>query len=378
MHDHYAEAVKKPDLIAIEPDLVCLRFEMMKVYSALGAVKHLLEAGLVKQGDTLVDSSSGIYAHALALACHRYDMKCHIVGSMTVDWTLRLQLEVLGATLEQMPASDSLRLDQNLRVQRIVEILRNHPSFHWMRQYHDDIHYYGYREIAELIDRELPGRRLAIVGGVGTGASTGAIASYLREAGRDVTLVGVQPFGSVTFGGEHVSDPDMIIAGIGSSIRFENVRHELYDRIHWVSFDYARFAAVDLLRSTGVFAGLSSGASYLTALWERRTSDSRIYVFIAADTGHRYVPTVFSRHFEAHDIDDMWPREISSLDALARPWSAMTWSRRKAKKPPAACAEDGQSTPRADVAGGERRGQHHPQGKVQPERGNHVPTTKRG
>ena len=352
MHDHYAEAVKKPDLITIEPGLVCLRFEMMKLYSALGAVKHLLETGLIKRGDTLVDSSSGIYAHALALACHRYDMKCHIVGSMTVDWTLRLQLEVLGATLEQMPASDSLRLDQEMRVHRIVEILRNNPSFHWMRQYHDDIHYLGYREVAELIEREVPDRRLAIVGGVGTGASTGAITSYLREAGRDVTLVGVQPFGSVTFGGGHVSDPDMIIAGIGSAIRFENVRHELYDRIHWVSFDYAKSGAVHLLRSTGVFAGLSSGASYLTALWECRRNDSRIYVFIAADTGHRYVPAAFNRRFEVRDIDTMRPKEISSLDALARPWSAMAWSRRKVQEQPRACAQDEQSTPRAGVAGG--------------------------
>ncbi len=349
MHDHYAEAVKEPDLIAIEPDLFCLRFELMKLYSALEAVKQLLEAGLVKEGDTLVDSSSGIYAHALALACHRYHMKCHIVGSMTVDWTLRLQLEVLGATLEQMPASDSLRLDQNLRVARIVELLRDNPSFHWMRQYHDAIHYLGYREVGELIDREFPGRRLAIVGGVGTGASTGAIASYLREAGRDVTLVGVQPFGSVTFGGEHVGDPDMIIAGIGSSIQFENVRHELYDRIHWVSFDYARSGAIHLLRSTGVFAGLSSGASYLTALWERRMDDSRINVFNAADTGHRYVSTAFSRHSEARDIDTMRPREINSSDALARPGSAMTWSRRTADERPAACAENYQSTPRAGV-----------------------------
>jgi cysteine synthase len=334
MHNHYTEAVKTPDLIAISPKLICLRFEMMKVYSALEAVKYLLEAGLIKRGDTLIDSSSGIYAHALALACHRYDIKCYIVGSMTVDWTLRMQLEVLGATLEQVPASESLRLDQEMRVRRIAEILRDNPSFHWMRQYHDRIHYLGYRTVAELIDRELPGRPLAIVGGVGTGASTGAIVSYLREAGRDVTLVGVQPFGSVTFGGEHVPDPEMIIAGIGSSIRFDNVRHQLYDRIHWVSFDYARSGVVHLLRSTGVFAGLSSGASYLSALWESRTDDSRIYVFITADTGHRYVSTAFSRDFNARDIDTMWPKEISSLDALAGPWSAMTWSRRQADEQP--------------------------------------------
>lgn len=325
MHTHIAEAIKKPDLISLQPDLVCLRFETMKIYSALGAVRHLLESGAVKPGDTLIDSSSGIYAQALALACHRYGMKCHIVGSTTVDRTLRTQLEILGVTLEQVQPSKNLRLDQELRVRRIAEILKENPSYHWMRQYHDDIHYYGYRDVAETIAREVPEGPLALVGGVGSGASTGAIATYLREAGRDVSLVGVQPFGSVTFGSEHVSDPDMIIAGIGSAIEFRNVRHGLYDRIHWINFESALSGAVELLRTSGIFAGLSTGAAYLTTLWERRRDDSRTYVFIAADTGHRYVESAYDKHAEAQDVDTLKPHEISSLDELRHPWSTTSW-----------------------------------------------------
>ncbi|WP_020669474.1 pyridoxal-phosphate dependent enzyme [Amycolatopsis nigrescens] len=328
MHEHYAEAVKVPDPIELAPDLVCLRFETMKIYSALGAVQRLLDSGRVAPGDTLIDSSSGIYAHALALACHRYGMRCHIVGSTTIDLGLRVQLEILGATLEQVEPSNDLRLDQNLRVARIAEILRENPSYYWMRQYHDDIHYDGYREVAELIDRDLPGAPLSIVGAVGTGASTGSLASHLRAAGRDVRLIGVQPFGSVTFGAEHVADPEMIIAGIGSSIEFRNVRHELYDRIHWISFDHATSGAVALLRSTGVFAGLSAGASYLAACWERGRADGRRYVFIAPDTGHRYVDSAFARHAEVRAADELRPKEIGSLSELSYPWSAMNWARR--------------------------------------------------
>ncbi|WP_030778484.1 pyridoxal-phosphate dependent enzyme [Streptomyces sp. NRRL S-920] len=325
MHAHIAEAVKKPDLISLEPDLACLRFETMKIYSALGAVRHLLETGAVEPGGTLIDSSSGIYAQALALACHRYGMKCHIVGSTTVDRSTRVQLEILGATLEQVAPSKNLRLDQELRVRRIAEILAANPSYHWMRQYHDAIHYYGYREVAESIDKDVPAGPLTLLGGVGSGASTGALGTYLREAGRDVTLIGVQPFGSVTFGSEHVADPDMIIAGIGSAIAFQNVRHELYDRVHWVNFEHAVSGAVSLLRTSGIFAGLSAGASYLSALWERRRDGTRTYVFIAADTGHRYVESAYARHQQALDIDTLKPHEITSLDQLKHPWSTTAW-----------------------------------------------------
>lgn len=325
MHAHIAEAVKRPDLISLSPGMVCLRFETMKLYSALGAVRHLLESGAVKTGDTLVDSSSGIYAQALALACHRYGMKCHIVGSTTVDRTLGLQLEILGATLEKVAPSKSLRLDQELRVRRIAEIIEANPSYHWMRQYHDSVHYRGYRDVAEEIHREVPTGPLTLVGGVGSGASTGALVTYLREAGRDVSLIGVQPFGSVTFGSEQVADPDMIIAGIGSAIPFGNVRHRLYDRIHWVNFECALTGAVELLRKSGIFAGLSSGATYLTGRWERRRDPSRTYIVIAADTGHRYVESAYARHEEAPGIDTLEPHEITARAELRLPWSTGVW-----------------------------------------------------
>jgi cysteine synthase A len=256
-------------------------------------------------------------------------MNCHIVGSTTVDRALKIQLEILGATVEQVPSSNNLQLDQNLRVRRIGEILRDNPSYHWMQQYHDDIHYLGYGAVADLVAELVPAGPLCLVGGVGTGASTGAIAAFLRDRGRDVNLVGVQPFGSITFGAGHTQDPEMIIAGIGSSIEFRNVRHELYDRLHWVSFDYAMSAAVDLLRTSGVFAGLSAGAAYLSALWEHNCDSSRTHVFLAADTGTRYVESAFSRYAEARPMDTMRPREIDSLDELAVPWSAMSWDRRQ-------------------------------------------------
>ncbi|WP_046779620.1 pyridoxal-phosphate dependent enzyme [Streptomyces yangpuensis] len=327
MDQHIAEAIGRPDLIRLDDRLVCLRFETMKVVSALAAVRHLLDTGVVRRGDTLLDSSSGIYAYALALACHRYGMRCHIVGSTTVDHTLRTQLAVLGATLEQMEPCSDLKLDQKRRVERVHEILAEHPGHHWMRQYHDDVHYLGYRAVADLIRGATDGAELTLVGGVGSGASTGALAHYLREDAPGTELVGVQPFGSVTFGAEHVADPEIIIAGIGSSIPFGNVRHASYDTLHWISFEAALSGSVDLLRRHAVFAGLSTGAGYLAARWERARSPRRTVLFVAADTGHRYVDTVYARHREAVPVGSLAPRQVAGRDGLALPWSRMDWNR---------------------------------------------------
>ncbi|MBH5338703.1 cysteine synthase family protein [Streptomyces pactum] len=327
IHPHITDALKVPDLVRLTDGLVLLRFESMKIYSALAAVRHLLERGTIRPGQTLIDSSSGIYAYALALACHRYGMRCHIVASATVDATTRAQLEILGATVEQVSPSRDLKLDQELRVRRVREVLAGHPDRHWMRQYHDDVHYLGYHEVADRISATLPTAGLTVVGGVGSGASTGGLVERLRATDPSVRLVGVQPFGSVTFGSQDHHDPEAIIAGIGSSIVFDNVRHHLYDAVHWLDFGHAMSGTVALLRDHAVFAGLSTGAGYLAATYEARRHPDRLHLVIGADTGHRYVERVFARHAEALDPAALKPAEVRAPEEMSMPWSRMAWRR---------------------------------------------------
>ncbi|MDQ0983239.1 pyridoxal-phosphate dependent enzyme [Streptomyces sp. V2I9] len=340
IHEHITDAIKAPDLIRLTGDVVLARFETMKVYAALGAVRSLLRRGRVVPGQTLVDSSSGIYALALAMACHRYGLRCRIVASTTVDAAMRAQLEILGATVDAMPPSRSLRLDQESRVRHVRRLLAERPDFHWMRQYHDGIHHEGYREFADLLTEALPEGPLTVVGAVGTGASTGGLARALRESGRSVRLVGIQPFGSVTFGSERFEDPEAIIAGIGSSIPFGNVRHELYDTVHWLDFRHAMAGAVGLLREHAVFAGLSTGAAHLTASWEAARAPGRLHLVLGADTGHRYAERVFARHAEALDPAGLRPRTITSPAGLRPPWSVMEWAGRAAPSAARTAGED--------------------------------------
>lgn len=328
MYEHYADAIKAPALIRLERNLFVARFESMKVYSALTAVEHLLADGTVAPGDTLLDSSSGIYAYALALACHKFGLHCHIVASRTVDRTLMLQLQLLGATVEQVQPLATLKLDQSFRVARIQELLRANPRMHWMQQYHDDIHYLGYAPVAAQISRELGTAGLSLVGGVGSGCSTGGIARGLRRHDDSVRLLGVQPFGSMSFGAGQVEDPGIIIAGIGSAIAFRNVQHALYDEVHWISFDSGASGAIALLRRHGVFAGLSTGCGYLVARHQARRDPARCVLLLAADTGHRYVDAVFAQHAQAGDIDALEPVFIEDCAELRLPWSAMAWNRR--------------------------------------------------
>jgi cysteine synthase len=329
MYDHIADSIKSPTLIKLRNNISFARFEVLKVYSTLTAIEQLLAAGTIKRGHTLLDSSSGIYAYSLALACHRHGMKCRIIASRTADKTLLAQLKILGAEVEQVQSAGNLKMDQSRRVERIKEILASESDVYWMQQYHDTIHYNGYQPVAQQIAREFEGEAVTIVGGVGSGCSTGGVARALREAGHPTELIGVQPFGSVTFASEQIDDPGIIIAGIGSAIPFENVKHALYDQIHWVSFEYGMSATVALLKRHAIFAGLSSGCGYLVASAESLKHPDRQYIVIGADTGHRYVDDVYSRYAEALNIDALAPTEITTASEISFPWSFARWNRRE-------------------------------------------------
>jgi cysteine synthase len=232
--------------------------------------------------------------------------------------------------VEPAASAANLKMDQENRVKRIEQIIAQRSDVHWMAQYHDDIHYQGYKEFAELIAANFDSKKLTLIGGVGSGCSTGATASFLRDMNIETTLHGVQPFGSVTFNSQHVEDPDIIIAGIGSSIEFKNVRYSLYDHIHWISFDYSRHGAVDMLKKHGVFAGLSAGACYTVANWcAPLVTDDQPCIFIAADMGHRYSEAVFETHQDARPVEGLFPNLVQNFDQLQLDWCCMHWQRRK-------------------------------------------------
>tara|TARA_R110002050_G_scaffold287204_1_gene438259 strand:- start:310 stop:1344 length:1035 start_codon:yes stop_codon:yes gene_type:complete len=334
IHSHISDAIKQPHIVHLGKNLYVARFESMKIYSTLAAVKSLLEQNLINQQDTLLDSSSGIYAYALALACNKYSLKCHIIASKTVDPVLKLQLELLGAIVEPAKSAPNLKMDQQNRVERIQQILMQRSDVHWMQQYHDDIHYLGYQEFAKVIAKNFSAQKLTLVGGVGSGCSTGATAQYLRAMDKDLTLHGVQPFGSITFNSSHVEDPDIIIAGIGSSIEFKNVRAEFYDYIHWISFDYSRNGVIELLKKHGVFAGLSAGACYTVANgFAASLDEQQPCIFIAADMGHRYFEPVFQTYQQAKPVSELFPITINKIDDLKLDWCVMPWHRQPFNKP---------------------------------------------
>jgi len=114
---------------------------------------------------------------------------------------------------------------------------------------------------------------------------------------------------------------------------------ELIDKaIHLASRPDVIFCSFgDMLRVPGsrrdLFAVKAAGGdvrivySPLDCLRIAEQNPERTVVFVAADTGHRYVDSVFARHREAADVDSLAPHRAADPSQLALPWSRMEWGR---------------------------------------------------
>ncbi|RUW47192.1 PLP-dependent cysteine synthase family protein, partial [Mesorhizobium sp. M1A.F.Ca.ET.072.01.1.1] len=110
---------------------------------------------------------------------------------------------------------------------------------------------------------------------------------------------------------------------------------ELYDEVHLISAPLAFAATRTLHERHAVFAGPTSGASYIVGRWRARQYPEETVVVICPDEGHRYVEAAY---------DPEWLKKQNaclnknvSLDAPATenhpstalpPWNRYLWRRR--------------------------------------------------
>jgi cysteine synthase A len=276
--------------------------------------RYIIERGLrdgtIAPGATIVESSSGNFGIALAMAARIYELEfvC-VVDPRIAPLNLRI-LRQLGARVEQVTRPDDHGGYLHTRLERVQELLAEIPDAYWIDQYANTLntrcHYDGIgSEIVEALGEDPVD---VFVAAVSTTATLLGAARRLRDAYPDVRVVAVDAQGSVIFGGP-ASRRDL--PGIGSSRRPELLTdHEVDEVLYVDDYDSAR-GCRELLRGEGILAGGSSGA--VIAAVQRLVRDlpptARV-VTVLPDRGERYMDLVY---------DDAWVEERRPLDLPAEP-----------------------------------------------------------
>jgi 2,3-diaminopropionate biosynthesis protein SbnA len=272
----------------------------MKDRSAQYIVERGLADGSIPQGAHLVESSSGNFGIALAIAArlHGLDFTC-VVDPKITSANLAI-LHHLGAEVEVVREPDDGGGYLRTRIARVQELLREMPAAIWVNQYANSRNWQAYYEgTGAEMSEDLVRPPDYFFAAVSTTGSILGCSRRLRERFPGVRVVAVDAAGSVIFGGRPGRRE---IPGIGASRVPELLRPDEIDEVVHIDDLEAARACRALLAAEGIFAGGSTGA-VVAAIARRMPSLPRPcrIVTIFPDRGDRYLDLVY---------DDDWLAEL--------------------------------------------------------------------
>ncbi len=252
---------------------------------ALAMIEDAEQKGLVKDGTTIIEPTSGNTGIGLAMVCavKGYELLLTMPESMSVE--RRKILEMYGAKLILTPAEKGMRG----AIEKAEEIASQMPyafiPYQFKNKANPLVHY---RTTGPEIWQQMHQKVDILVAGVGTGGSITGAGRFLREQNPNIYIVAVEPSDSPVLSGGNPSPHK--IQGIGAGFIPEILDTTIYNEIITMQANDA-FEMAMMLARKGILCGISSGANVHAALQVAKrpeNKDKRIVTFIC-DTGERYL-----------------------------------------------------------------------------------------
>jgi 2,3-diaminopropionate biosynthesis protein SbnA len=264
----------------------------IKVKTAIGLVEDLEQRGMARPHETvLVESSSGNLGLALSLVCAIKGYKFICVTDPNATRTTIRGMELYGAKVIVVEDRDAVGGYLGTRLKRIDQILQSDPNAVWLNQYANPANKNVHAEqTGNEIAREFSKVDWVFVG-TGTTGTLAGISERLRQEFPRITIVAVEPVGSVTFGGP---PGKRHIPGIGTSVRPKLADLAKPDRIVAVDEQRTVEACLSFLRDYHLLVGGSTG-TVLAAVKELgpEFGSGDTIVAVSADLGEKYLDTIY-------------------------------------------------------------------------------------
>ena len=287
--------------------------------AALYMIEQAEKKGRIKPGATLIEATSGNTGFSIAMIAAVKGYKCILTLSDKAGPEKRALMTALGARVVLCP-KDAAPEDPESYYSQAERLAAEIPNSFYLRQnWNLDNSGAHYMTTGPEIWDDTEGKVTHYVCCAGTGGTLSGTARYLKEKNPDVTVVGVDAYGSVLkkYWQTGVFDANEIfswkVEGLGKTIIPDNVAFDLIDEFIKVGDRAAALRVREIATREGMLLGYSSGAALeaVFAMRKQLTADD-VVVVLFPDHGSRYLGKVFN---------DEWMKEQGYLRPNGEPAS---------------------------------------------------------
>ena len=283
---------------------------------ALYIIEEAEKRGILKPGDTIIETTSGNTGFSLAMVSVIKGYDCILAVSSKSSRDKIDMLRAMGAKVYVCPANVSADDPRSYYsvAKRLHEEIKGSV---YINQYFNDLNIDAhYKTTGPEIWEQSNGKITHLVACSGTGGTISGAARFLREKNPAIKILGVDAFGSVLKKYHETKEFDSEeiypyrIEGLGKNLIPTATDFDVIDKFIKVSDEDSAHAARDIAKSEGLFVGYTSGAT-LQAVKQYAENgefdENSNVVLIFPDHGSRYMSKVFS---------DEWMSEQGFFDSV--------------------------------------------------------------
>lgn len=260
----------------------------VKDRAALWMIKDAEEKGLLKEGSTIIEPTSGNTGIGLAAIAAVKGYRIILTMPETMSVERRNILKAYGAEVVLTEGAKGMAG----AIAKAEELSREIPGSFIPGQFDNPANPKAHVETTgPEIWEDTDGEVDIFVAGAGTGGTVTGVGEYLKAQKADIKIVAVEPAGSPVLSGGKAGPHGL--QGIGAGFVPKILNTEIYDEVITVENEEAYKASKLLTKTEGILTGISSGAALHAGLLlaKRAENEGKTIVVLLPDSGDRYYST---------------------------------------------------------------------------------------